>query len=67
MRRTATARVYVTGENLWTYSPLYKTADNVDIENITSQSDRVLTTGTHGEGYNYPMLKSFVLGMTVTF
>lgn len=61
------AMVYVAAENLWTYSPLYETADNVDVENITAQSDRVLTQGRHGEGYNYPMLKTFVTGLKVTF
>ncbi|MGH7577700.1 MAG: SusC/RagA family TonB-linked outer membrane protein [Longimicrobiales bacterium] len=61
------ATVYVSAENLWTYSPLYKTADNVDVESITSQSDRILTSGTHGDGYNYPMMKSFVTGLSITF
>lgn len=59
--------IYVSAENLWTYSPLYKTADNVDVENITTQSDRLLTSGTSGDGYNYPMMKSFVTGVTLTF
>lgn len=61
------AMVYVTAENLWTYSPLYKTANNVDVENITAPSDRLLTNGTNGDGYNYPILKSFVIGSKVTF
>jgi hypothetical protein len=59
--------IYVSAENVWTYSPLYKIANNVDIENITNQSDRILTTGTHGDGYNYPMMKSFVTGLSLTF
>ena len=59
--------VYVSAENLWTYSPLYETAKNVDVENITHQSDRVLTNGTSGDGYNYPMMKSLVTGISLTF
>jgi hypothetical protein len=59
--------IYVSAENLWTYSPLYQTADNVDVENITAQSDRILTSGTSGEGYNYPMMKSFATGLSLTF
>lgn len=61
------ATLYVTAENLWTYSPLYDIADNVDVENITAQSDRILTDGDSGEGYNYPMMKSFVTGVKLTF
>lgn len=62
------ATVYVSAENLWTYAPLYRIADNVDVENITAQSDRVLTTGAgSGDGYNYPMLKSFATGLKITF
>lgn len=60
-------RIYVSAENLWTYSPLYKIADNVDVENVTNQSDRVLTSGTSGDGYNYPMMKSFITGVSLTF
>jgi hypothetical protein len=72
-------RVYVTGENLWTWSPLYKYADNIDVENATAPSDRQFVgnpTGVNpsgafsdnsGDGYNYPMLKSYNIGATVTF
>lgn len=59
--------IYVGAENLWTHSPLYRIADNVDVENITTQSDRLLTSGTSGDGYNYPMMKSFVTGLSLTF
>ena len=59
--------IYASAENLWTYSPLYQTADNVDVENITNQSDRILTSGNSGDGYNYPMMKSFVTGLSLTF
>jgi TonB-linked SusC/RagA family outer membrane protein len=61
-------RIYVTGENLWTWSPLYKYADNIDVENATAPSDQFANpNGNSGDGYNYPMLKSFNIGATVTF
>ena len=61
------ARVYVSGENLWTNSPLYKiNGHNLDPES-TGGSDRVLTDGTNGNGNNYPMLKSITVGLSVTF
>ncbi|HTL08083.1 MAG TPA: SusC/RagA family TonB-linked outer membrane protein [Chitinophagaceae bacterium] len=61
------ARVYVSGENLWTHSPLYKiNGHNLDPEN-TGGSDRVLTDGSNGNGNNYPMLKSVTVGLSITF
>ena len=62
------SRVYVTGENLWTWSPLYKFADNIDVENATAPSDQFANPGGNsGDANNYPMLKSFNIGMTITF
>jgi hypothetical protein len=74
-----TTRLFVTGENLWTWSPLYKYADNIDVENATAPSDRQFQnnpnalnssgafTDNSGDGYNYPMLRSFNVGLTITF
>jgi TonB-linked SusC/RagA family outer membrane protein len=64
---TRKATVYVTGENLWTYSPLYKVVKNVDVESISAGSDLLLTSGGNGDGLNYPMMKAFVTGLTLTF
>jgi TonB-linked SusC/RagA family outer membrane protein len=60
------ARVFVSGENLWTWSPLYKITKDIDPESING-SDRVLTDGTSGNGNNYPILKSITLGVSATF
>jgi hypothetical protein len=60
------ARVYFSGENLWTWSPLYKLTRDIDVEN-TGGSDQVVSSGTSGNGYNYPMLKSLSFGVSVTF
>ncbi|NJK97606.1 MAG: hypothetical protein HC905_24285 [Bacteroidales bacterium] len=62
-------KVYISGENLWTYSPLYKLVgnDHIDVEN-TGPSDQVFNPGGNsGDGYNYPMLKSVSFGLSVTF
>ncbi|WP_223816080.1 SusC/RagA family TonB-linked outer membrane protein [Adhaeribacter rhizoryzae] len=61
------ARIYLSGENLWTWSPLYKILDNVDVENATAPSDQLFSSSNAGDGYNYPMLKSVNLGLSVTF
>jgi TonB-linked SusC/RagA family outer membrane protein len=61
------ARIYLSADNLWTWSPLYQTASNVDVENATAPSDQLFTGGNAGDGYNYPMLKSVTMGVSVTF
>jgi TonB-linked SusC/RagA family outer membrane protein len=65
--KAGSARVYFSGENLWTYSPLYKITNGIDVEN-TGPSDQVFNPGGNsGDGYNYPMLKSFSLGLNLTY
>lgn len=64
--RMSQARVYVSADNIWTYSPLYKITHNLDVENIQG-SDRVLTNGTNGNGNNYPMLKGWTMGLNISF
>ena len=64
--KASNARVFFSGENLWTYSPLYKITKSLDVEN-TGPSDQVFTSGNAGDGYNYPMLKSFSLGLSLTY
>ncbi|MRG45296.1 SusC/RagA family TonB-linked outer membrane protein [Chitinophaga sp. SYP-B3965] len=59
-------KVYVSGENLWTWSPMYKWTRDTDVTNIYG-SDRDLGGGTSGDGYNYPMLKSVSIGLTLNF
>lgn len=61
-------RVYVSGENIWTYSPLYKLVGrgHIDVEN-TGPSDQLFTSGNAGDGYNYPMLSSVSFGLSVSF
>lgn len=57
--------VYLSCENLFTWSPLYKRTKDINVSNIGT-SDPDLTTGS-GDGYNYPMMKSISLGLNVTF
>ena len=59
-------RIFLSGENLWSYSPLYKITKDLDIENI-GKSDEVVTNGTSGNGNNYPIMRSFSLGLSATF
>ena len=57
--------IYLSCENLFTWSPLYKRTKDINVSNI-GVSDPDLTTGS-GDGYNYPMMKSISLGLNVTF
>ncbi|MDR2361531.1 MAG: TonB-dependent receptor [Prevotellaceae bacterium] len=59
-------KIYLSGENIWTWSPLYNLTSDTDVTGIYG-SDRDLSDGSAGDGYNYPMLKSFSLGLTVHF
>lgn len=64
--KMTTARVYISAENIWTWSPMYKVTHNLDVENIGG-SDRVLTNGSNGNGNNYPILKGWSVGLNIGF
>ena len=59
------ASVYLTAQNLLTFSGLYKHTENFDPEVMeTPVGD--LTNGS-GQGYAYPMLKSVTVGLNLSF
>lgn len=60
------ARVFVSGENLWSWSPLYRKTRDFDVTN-TQGSDPDLTSGTSGDNYSYPLMKTISLGLSLTF
>lgn len=60
-------RVFVSGENVFTWSPLYKNTQSFDPEVIQAgDTDFRSTSGTDGDGYGYPMLRTFSLGLNLT-
>ena len=59
-------RIYFSGENLWTNSPLQKLIKHLDVENAV-KSDQLFTSSNAGDGYNYPMLKSYSIGLNIVF
>ncbi len=64
---SSAARVYISGENLWSASPLFKITRDFDVENAVA-SDQVFSPGGNaGDGYNYPLMKSVTLGLSITF
>lgn len=61
-------KVFFSGENLFTYSPMYKIVKNtIDVENAVPSDQDLNPNSTNGDGYNYPMLKSFSFGLNVGF
>lgn len=59
------ARFYISAENLWSWSPLYKVTRDLDPESI-GRSDTVTDFGNSGNGNNYPILKSVTIGLSIT-
>ena len=57
--------IYFSGENLWTWSPLYKLTKDVNVSNIGT-SDVDFNSG-RGDAYNYPMMSTVSLGLNITF
>lgn len=68
-------RVYVSGENLLTFTPLKKYAPNLDPEAISlGDAEFGITTSAgsdansaQGAGYSYPIMKTVTLGLNITF
>ncbi len=60
------ARIYLSAENLWCWSPLYKHTRDLDVTNIYG-SDPDITDGGSGDGNSYPQMKSVSLGVSLTF
>ena len=59
------AAIYFSGENLWTWSPMYKMTRNLDVTANIYGKDQEMGSG--GDGYNYPSLKSYSFGLNITF
>lgn len=58
-------KVYVTGQNLWVWSPMYKHVKTLDPEVIEGADPEYNKKA--GDGMDYPMLKSITVGINVTF
>lgn len=63
--KMTSAKLYVTGQNLFTLTPMHKYARNFDPEVIDGSDPEV--TANAGNGYAYPMLKSYSVGVNLTF
>ena len=59
--------VYFSGENLFTWSPLYRLTKDVDVVTATMGSDPDLgnQSDNYGDGNNLPSMRTFSFGITV--
>lgn len=57
--------VFLAGENLWTWSPVYRHTRDIDVTANIYGTDSVLSTT--GDGYNFPTMKSLSVGLKMTF
>jgi hypothetical protein len=65
--KAVNARLYISAENIWTWSPLYKITKDIDVESIGPSDQLFSPGGNAGDGYNYPMMKSVTFGLSITF
>ncbi len=63
-------KIYVSGDNIFTWSPMFEHTKMYDPETLGGDSDYNTTMtglGGVGEGYTYPMLKTWTIGLNLTF
>ena len=63
-------RFYISGENLLTFTPLRKHACNYDPEGLyhgDADSGYGVGADNGGDGDIYPVMRSFTLGVNITF
>ena len=76
--RMQAARVYLSGENLWCWSPLYKHSKQFDVNSINgedTETKSLISSGLYsspimsdgGSTYSYPILKTMTFGISITF
>ncbi|MDR1173146.1 MAG: SusC/RagA family TonB-linked outer membrane protein [Bacteroidales bacterium] len=62
------ARIYLSGENIACWSPLYKRTKDFDVLTAVDSTDSDLnSTYNQGSGNSYPLMKTFSLGISLTF
>lgn len=69
--RVEKLKVYFSGENLLTFSPIYKHTKMFDPETLgfgdSDFGNNVGGLSGVGQGYTYPMLKTYTFGLNITF
>ncbi len=68
------ARIFFTGQNLWVWSPMFRKIKTIDPEGIVSQNNSKSESNIYlmpdlqdNEGAVYPILKTFTVGVNISF
>jgi hypothetical protein len=61
----ANAQIFISGQNIFTLSGIFKHTDSFDPEVIENPLGDM--TNSHGQGDAYPMLKTWTVGLNLTF
>ena len=59
--------LYVSAENLWTWSPMHKYTKDFDVVTVCYGSDSDISDGDGGDGYNYPTMRTISFGLQIEF
>ncbi|MBR6054342.1 MAG: TonB-dependent receptor [Bacteroidales bacterium] len=65
--RLSQVGIYFSGENLYTWSPMYKWTRDFDVVTVTQGSDTDITSDEKGDGFNYPSMRTFSIGVTIKY
>ena len=65
--RLSAITIYFSGENLWTWSPLYNLTRDFDVVTVTQKSDNDINSDNKGDGFNYPTMRTYSIGITITY
>ncbi len=59
--------VYFSGENMWSWSPLYRNTRDYDVTVATKRSDTDVSDENKGDAMNYPSMRIFSFGISITY
>ena len=59
--------IYFSGENLYTWAPIYRLTTDVDIATATKGSDKDIgdSSNNYGDGNSLPTMRTFSIGVTI--
>jgi TonB-linked SusC/RagA family outer membrane protein len=59
--------IYLSGENLYTWSPVYRRTRDIDVVTAMHGSDSELSSENLGDGDTYPAMRTLSLGINIKF
>jgi hypothetical protein len=65
-------KIFFSGENLWTWSPLYKVTRYLDVTSIWRAGSQLTGLNSNdtrgdGDGFRHPMIQAFTVGLSINF